>query len=187
MMRSSLVVAALVFTGCAEDPFFLEAKSVAVCQHLPAQRFQVPGELREQYARLPPAMQQGLQLERTFDFDVSADLPSETAAMLDSSFALTSIRMSVVNAEDHLGFVDEAHLQLQPGAGSGLEARVFDYVRAETEPKAIAWNGSAFDVAAYLESGNLKYTVSLVGSLPPGDVLVDIDACAAVKVKLDYL
>ena len=58
MFRSCLVVAALVFTGCAEDPFFLEAKSVAVCQHLPAQRFQVPSELREQYARLPPAMQQ---------------------------------------------------------------------------------------------------------------------------------
>ncbi|MDP2272731.1 MAG: hypothetical protein Q8N23_09090 [Archangium sp.] len=187
MIRSSLVFAALVFAGCAEDPFFLEAKSVAVCQHLPAQRFQVPGELREQYARLPPAMQQGLELQRTFDFDVSSELPSETAAMLESRFALTSISLSVVNREDHLGFIDEAHLQLQPGASSGLEERGFDYVRTEAEPRAIAWNGSAFDVAAYLESGNLKYTVSLVGSLPPGDVLVDIDACAEVKVKLDYL
>lgn len=187
MFRCSLLIAALAFAGCVEDPFFLEAKSVAVCQHLKAQRFQVPSELREQYERLPPAMRQGIELERTFDFDVSADLPPETAAMLESRFALTSIRMSVVNAEDHLGFVDEAHLQLRAGASSGLEQRVFDYVRTEAEPRLIAWDGSAFDVAAYLESGNLKYTVSLVGSLPQADVLVDIDACAEVKVKLDYL
>jgi hypothetical protein len=187
MFRSSLVVCGLLLVGCANDPFFLEAKATEVCQHLPNQPFRVPSELREQYARLPPAMQQGLQLERTFDFDVSANLPPETAAMLDSRFALTSIRMATVNPDEHLGFIDEARLELHPGERTGLRSRDFEYVRTEAAPRAVSWNGEAFDVAAYLESGSLKYTVYLVGSLPPGDVVVDIDACAQVAVKVDYL
>lgn len=187
MCRISLLAGALFLVGCSADPFFLEAKAVAVCQHLPGQRFRVPADVREQYARLPPAMQQGLEFERTFDFDVKAELPPETGAMLEAHFALTSVRMTTVNATDDLGFVDEAQLQVQPQASSGLVARVFDYARTEAAPRSIHWSGEAFDVAAYMQSGHLTYTVSLVGSLPPGDVLVDIDACAEVAVKLDYL
>lgn len=187
MCRTSLLAGALFLVGCRDDWFFLEAKAVAVCQHLPGQRFQVPADVREQYARLPPAMQQGLELERTFDFDVKAELPPEAGAMLEAHFALTSVRLTTVNAADDLGFVDEAHVQLQPQPSSGLAARVFDYVRTEAAPRSIHWSGEAFDVAAYVQSGHLEYTVSLVGSLPPGDVLVDLDACAEVAVKLDYL
>lgn len=187
MFRTALLAAALLFVGCSDDLFFLEATAAAVCQHLPGQRFEVPAEVREQYARLPSAMQQGIELERTFDFDVKAQLPPETEAMMETHFALTSIRLTTVNAADDLGFIDEAHLQLKPQAASGLEERVFDYVRTEAAPRSVHWNGEAFDVAEYVQSGNLKYTVSLVGSLPPGDVLVDIDACAEVAVKLDYL
>jgi hypothetical protein len=187
MVRSSLLVAALVLVGC-DNPFFLEAKAAAVCQHLPGQRFQVPAELRAQLARLPADAQHSLALERTFDFDVSAQLPPELKDLVQSRLALTSVRLTVVNPADDLGFVDEAHLQLQPSAASGLEARAFDYTRAEAAPRAISWNGQAFDVAAYLESGNLKYSVSLVGSLPAADeVVVDVDACAEATVRLDYL
>jgi hypothetical protein len=186
MLRSSLLAAAFLMLGCG-SPFFLEAKATAVCQHLPAQRFQVPSELREQLARLPPSASQGLALEHTFDFDVSAQLPPEVKDMVQSHFALTSVRLTVVNPGDDLGFVDEAHLQLLPAAASGLEARKFDYVRAEPTPHTVSWNGQAFDVGAYLESGNLKYSVSLVGSLPPGDIVVDVDACAEASVRVDYL
>ena len=180
-MRTPLFVASFLFVGCG-SPFFLEAKAVAVCQHLPAQRFQVP----QQLAALPPAMQHGLSLERTFDFDVTAQVPPEFQEMMDTHFGLTSVQLSVVNPSDNLGFIDEAHLQLEPGAASGLERRTFNYWRSETTPRAVSWNGQAFDVAEYLQSGNLKYTVALVGSLPPGDVVVDIDACAEVAVKLNY-
>lgn len=183
LLRSVLAGGAVLLVGCAQDPFFLEARAVEVCQHLPAQRFSVPPG----YSALPAGMQLGLELERTFDFEVTAQLPPETAEMLESQFALTSVRLTVVNPEDHLGFVDSARLQLQPENGSGLEPRVFTYVRKEEAPRAVGWAGEAFDVAKYLESGTLKYTVSLLGSLPPGDVLVDVDACAEVKVKIDYL
>ena len=183
MLHSLLGTAALLLVGCV-DPFFLEARAVAVCQHLPAQRFEVPTALREP----PLAVRRGMELQRTFDFDVSAQLPPETAAMLQSHFALTSVRLTAVNPGDDLGFVDEARLQLQPGtSGSDLEARVFDYLRTEEAPRMVAWDGAGFEVAAYFAAGNLKYTVSLVGSPPARDVVVDLDACAEVTVRLDYL
>lgn len=186
MARSSFTLAALLLLGC-DDPFFLEAKSAAVCQFLPAQRFHVPAEVREQLALLPPGATQGLSLERTFDFDVSAQLPPELADLVNAHVALTSVRMTVVDPAQSLGFVEEAHLHLEPDPASGLEARSFDYTRTEAAPRSVSWNGQAFDVAAYLESGTLRYSVALVGSLPPGDVVVDLEACAAATVRLDYL
>ncbi len=186
MSRKCLLAASVFLVGCSENPFSLQARAVAVCQHLPGQRFEVPAGVREQYAQLPQAMQRGLEVSRTFEFDVRTEVPPETAAMLETHFALTSIRLTTVNAADDLGFVDEAHLQLRPRASSGLEDRVFDYLRTEAAPRSVAWNGEAFDVAGYVQSGNLAYTVSLVGALPPGDVVVDLEACASVAVKLDY-
>lgn len=188
MLRSNLHLAAAgLLASCSADPFFLEARAAAVCQHLPAQRFQVPSAVREQYAQLPLAMQQGVELERTFVFDLRAEVPPETAAMMEAHFALTSIRLTTTNAADDLGFVEEAHLQLEPQAASGLSARTFDYVRTEAAPRSVSWSGEAFDVAGYVQSGSLAYAVSLVGALPPGDVVVDLEACAEVAVKLDYL
>lgn len=186
MLRSSLFSAALLLVGC-DDPFSLEVKAAAVCQYLPAQHFKVPLEVREQLANLPAGASQTLELERTFDFDVSAQLPPELRDMVNARIALTSVRMSVSNPADDLGFVEEAHLHLQPDPASGLESRVFDYTRTEAAPRSVSWSGQAFDVAAYLESGNLKYSVSLVGTLPPGDIVVDIEACAEATVTVDYL
>jgi hypothetical protein len=183
----ALFGATALLLGCSFDPFVLQARAAAVCQHLPAQRFAVPASTRAQYALLPEAMQQGLQLERAFAFDVRAELPPELQAMLETQFALTSVRLTTVNAEDHLGFLEEAHLRLQPPPSSGLESRAFDYVRAEAAPRTVAWSGESFELTDYMQAGTLEYSVSLVGSLPPGDVVVDLEACAEVAVKLDAL
>ncbi len=52
----------------------------------------------------------------------------------------------------------------------------------------LLWNGRDLrDVAAYLQSGDLQYQVSLTGSLPAGDVVVDVEACAEATVRLEYL
>lgn len=187
MSRIMLGAVAVLLAACSTSPFSLQARSVAVCQHLPAQRFEVPAGMRAASAQLPEAMQHGLAFERTFDFDVRAQVPPELAAMMDTHFALTSIQLTTVSSADDLGFIEQAHLQLNPQASSGLPERVFDYLRTELRPRCVAWNGEAFDVAGYVLSGNLGYTVSLVGTLPPGDVVVDLDACAEVAVKLDYL
>ncbi len=187
MLRPAvLCVGSLVLAGCG-NPFFIEGKAAAVCQHLTNQRFQVPSDVRAQVEQLPPELRQGVEVSRVFDFDVSAKVPPELKDMLDSHFALTSIKLTAVEGSTDLGFIDEAHVTLQPLAQSTLEARRFDYVRAEAAPRVVRWNGDAFDVAAYLEAGNLRYLVSLIGSLPQGDVVVDVEACAEVGVKLQYL
>jgi hypothetical protein len=188
MSRITLFAApAFLLLGCSFDPFVLQARAASVCQRLPAQHFQVPTALREQYARLPQTMQHGLEVERTFSFDVKPELPPEVQAILETNFALTSVRVTTVNAEDDLGFVDSAHVRLQPHSGSGLDPRSFDYVRTEAAPRSVSWSGESFELAGYLESGTLTYSVSLVGSLPAGDVVVDLEACAKVAMKLDAL
>ena len=179
MSRNCILAASVFLVGCSGNPFFLQAQAASVCQHLSAQHFELPRDVRGVFARQPLAMQRGIALERTFEFDVRAEVPAETAAKLETHFALTSVRLSTVNAADDLGFVDEAHLQVGD--------RVFDYLRTEAAPRSVAWNGEAFDIAGYVQSGNLAYTVSLVGALRPGDVVVDVEACASVAVKLDYL
>lgn len=189
-MRHALLAASVLLTACGSgtfDPFFVEVKAAAVCQRLTGQKFQVPSELREQWANLPPQLQQGISLDRTFDFDVNAQLPPELEDMVNMHVALTSVKLTVVNPEADFGFIDEGHLALVPTAESGLEARSFDYVRSEAAPRVVAWSGQAFDVAAYLQSGTLKYTVSLTGTMPPTDLVVDVEACAEATVRLDYL
>lgn len=184
MLRSSLLTAALLLVGC-DDPFYAEAKISAVCQHLPGQRFQIPQDLRDQYAQLPPELRQNFQVERTFDFDVASQLPVEATELVEARLALTSVRLTV--AEGHnLGTIEEAHLQVTPSAQSGLPARQFDYVRKEVAPRTVGWDGEAFDLTAYVKSGTVQYTVSLIGGLPDEDLVVDIDACVQAAVKVNY-
>ena len=185
-MRALLAASLVLFLTACDDPFFVQAKAAAVCQRLENQKFQVPTELREAFMQLPPEMRQGVSLARTFDFDVNAELPAEYRELVAMKVQLTSVKLTVVNDGADLGFIDEGHLQLEPGAQSGLAARSFDYVRAEEAPKSISWQGEAFDVASYLQSGTLKYTVSLTGTLPPCDLVVNVEACAAATVDVDY-
>lgn len=179
----------LTLSACGSfDPFFVEAQAQSICQHIPNQRFQIPEDVRAQFALLPPEMQSaGIEVSRTFDFDVSAQVPAELKDMINLQFKLTSIKLTAKAESVDLGFVQEAHVTLQPAAGTTLEQRTFDYVRAAPQPRVVSWNGDAFDVAAYLQSGNLKYVVSLTGTLPEGDVVVDVDACAEAGARFDYL
>lgn len=188
-MRRVLLTSSLLFVlaSCGgNDPFIIQAKAAQVCQHLENQRFIVPAEVRDAFAQLPPEMQRGFEVSRAFDFDVNASAPAEFKSMLDAHVGLTSITIRAAEGSSDLGFVDEAHVTLQPVAGSTLEQRQFDYVRTEVAPRQVTWNGEAFDVAAYLSSGSLRYLVSLVGTLPEGDVVVNIDACAEATITLDY-
>lgn len=189
MRHAALAAAALLLAACGQpfDPFFVEARASAVCQRLEGQKFQVPSEVRAAWANLPPQLQQGVSLDRTFDFDVNAQLPPELEDLVNMRVALTSVKLTAVTPETNFGFIDEGHLALVPAPASGLEARSFDYVRDEAAPRVIAWSGQAFDVAAYLQSGTLKYTVSLTGTLPPTDLVVDVEACAEATLRLDYL
>lgn len=186
ILLPALCLLSLSLSGC-DDPFEVNAKAASVCQRLENQRFPIPAELRAQLEALPPEMRHGFEVSRAFDFDVSAQLPRELKQLMESNIKLTSITITAADGSPDLGFIDEAHVTLQPQAGSNLDSRQFDYVQSEAAPRTIAWSGEALDVTAYVESGNLRYLVSFVGDVPEGDVVVNIDACAEASVKLDYL
>ncbi|MFZ5441512.1 MAG: hypothetical protein ACOZQL_16010 [Myxococcota bacterium] len=187
MPRPLILSSLVVLAGCTGNPFFIEAEAASICQHLTGQRFQVPTDVRQQLEALPEELRSHVAVSRTFAFDVTAQLPVELQQMSDLDFALTSISLTAVQDSVDLGFVDEAHVTLQPGTNSSLPARQFDYLRTEEAPRTVRWDGESFDVAAYLQSGDLQYQVSLVGGLPDGDVVVDVEACAAATIRVQYL
>lgn len=182
--RFFLLLVPLSLVSC--DPFYLEAKVAAVCQQLPAQRFAVPDELRVQL-ELVPVEQRRVQLERTFDLQLSFQLPEEFNSLLKSRFVLSSVRLTSVEGSAPLSFLDEAHVTVLPPEASGLPPQHFDYVRTEVEPSSISWKVDAFDLSPYLEAEGLQYQVSVAGLLPEQDLVVDVQVCATATLRFDYL
>jgi hypothetical protein len=83
--------------------------------------------------------------------------------------------------------VDSAQLTLEGPDGSSLAPTVISYEKAEAAPKVVNWQGGGLDLAPYLSTGTLRYAVTMVGSLPPSDLVVNVDACASAAFSLDYL
>jgi hypothetical protein len=183
-MRVPLFVVLVTLTAC--DQLYLEAQVPNLCQHLSNQKFAVAPEVRARYEQLPAAMRNGLEVGRTFDFDVSLAVPVELQN-LQSRFSLTSVTVTAVGTTRDLSFVDSAEVKLEAPAAN-LPAHTFTYERQTQAPtSSVTWAGDDFDLSAYLNTGTLRYSLSLTGSLPAGDVLVDIDACASAELKLNYL
>jgi hypothetical protein len=183
-MRVPVLVALFSLTAC--DQLYLEATVPSLCQHLEGQRFAVPAEVRAKYALLPPEMQSGLEVGRTFDFDVSLQVPAELQSM-QTRFSLTSVVVTAADGVTTFGFLDSAEVTLEAAGESGLEPHTFSYVRDTAEPTRVAWAGDDFDLSPYLRTGTLRYALSLTGRLPESDLLLDVDACAAASVKFNYL
>lgn len=191
MTTRSLFLAAglLLLSACGQgfDPFKVQASSSALCQHISNQQFQVPSDVQAEFEKLPASMRQGVQISRTFSFDVGATLPAELESKLTAQVLLTDITVSATQDSASLGFVDSAQVTLAPPADGSLQQRVFSWTRTEAEPRVIAWAGESFDVVPYLQAGALTYEVTLVGTLPSGDVTVNVDSCAAATLELDYM
>ena len=189
MSRLSFVVCAALLSACGQgfDPFVLQAKTSALCQSIENQQFQVPSDVRAEFEKLPVEMRQHVAISRTFAFDVGATVPAELDSKLTAEVKLTSITVSAIESSASLGFVDSAKVTLVPPAGSALTQQVFEWTRTEAEPRKISWAGEGFDVLPYLQAGALTYEVTMVGTLPSGDVSVNVDSCAAAALQLDYM
>jgi hypothetical protein len=183
-MRVPVLVALLSLTAC--DQLYLEATVPSLCQHLDGQRFAVPAEVRAKYALLPPEMQSGLEVARTFDFDVSLQVPPELQK-LEAHFSLTSVTLTAADEATDFGFVESASVTLEAPAESGLSPHTFSWVRAADAHRQVSWNGDGFDLGPYLKTGTLRYALTMVGRLPDTDVVADVDACASAGVKFNYL
>ncbi len=179
-----LSVATLTLLGCG-DITWLEARAQAVCQHLPAQRFEIPREVRGQ---LQQQFGDALAVSHDFAFDPQAGLPPELQAVTTTDLALTSVEVTAVDPTPHLGFIEEARAVLLPPEGSSLEARELAYVRAEETPTSIGWRGEPLDVGAWLGAGPLRFTLSFIGRVPDEDaIVVDLDICATASVAVESL
>jgi hypothetical protein len=183
-MRVPLLAALLTLTAC--DQLYVEAVVPKLCQHLDEQHFVIPPEVRARYAQLPQELQQSYQMEKSFDFDLALQLPAELQKA-EAKFSLSSVRLTAVAPTADFGFLDSASVTLQPNAESSLEAHTFTYERQVAHPAEIVWDGESFDLEPYLEAGGLKYSLALVGTLPEGDIVADVDACASASVKVNYL
>jgi hypothetical protein len=183
-MRLALLTAALALTAC--DQLYVEAQVPNLCQHLAGQRFTVPPEVRAQYALLPPALTSAYELDKSFEFDVSVQVPSELQH-LESRFTLTSVRITAVAPTTDFGFLQSASVTLEAPTAAGLAPHAIEYQRTTAHPTELVWSGDNFDLSPYLATGTLRYTVAMVGTLPDGDVAADIEVCASAAVKLNYL
>ena len=183
-MRLALLAAALALTAC--DQVYLEAQVPDLCQHLANQTFAIPPELRARYAQLPPELTQAFELGKSFDFDVSVQVPAELQH-LQSRFTLTSIRITAVQPTTDFGFLQSARVTLEAPTDGTLAPHTLEYQRATPHPTEVLWNGEAFDLGPYLATGTLRYTVALVGTLPDTDVGADLEVCASAAVRLNYL
>jgi hypothetical protein len=185
-MRVPLLVALTTLSLTACDQLYLEASVPNLCQHLEKQKFSVPPEVRARYEQLPVELRNGLEVGRTFDFDVSLQVPAELQG-IQSRFALTNVTVKAVDSTPDLGFIDSAAVTIEAPESSGLPPHTFSYERTAENPVQVTWAGDDFDLSPYLHTGTLRYALSMAGRLPEGDVLVDIDACASAAVKLNYL
>lgn len=184
-MRVSLLALALCVPLFSCDQLMaLDATVPSLCQHLDGQTFSIPPAVRARYALFPDEMKSGIALSRTFDFDVSVQVPPELSK-LEASFKLTSVKLTATQGD--FGFVDSAQLTLEGPNGSTLAPETISYTRSEVAPKVVEWNGDGRDLAPYLATGTLRYAVTMVGSLPPGDVVTNIDACASAAFSFKYL
>jgi hypothetical protein len=183
-MRLPILAAALALTAC--DQLYLEAQVPDLCQRLATQRFSIPAELRDRYLQLPPELANGIELGKSFDFDVNVQVPPELQH-LESRFTLTSVRITAAAPTQDFGFLQSARMTLEAPTETALAPHTIEYARTEAHPTEILWQGENFDLGPYLSTGTLRYTVALVGSLPDTDVAADIEVCASAAVRLTYL
>jgi hypothetical protein len=171
-------------TGCGGPLLQLEVGASSVCQHLTKQAIVVPPGLRDRYAALPPTAQT-IELAKTFDFDVSMRLPDELKNST-GSLTLDSVTVTAADEVTRFDFLQSAGVTLVAPANSGLAPYTLAWQRGADEVKQISWRGNAFEVGPFLRAGSLTYAVSMVGTLPATDLLVDVDACASASVTVKF-
>lgn len=167
--------------GCG-DVVWLQAQASAVCQSLPAQRFELPAELR---GHLQTTFGDALSISRDFTLDPRQGLPAELREAADARLALTSLTVTAAAPTADLAFVDEARASLLAPEGAALAPREFTYRRAEEAPTQLGWSGEPVDLSAWLTAGALHFELAFAGRVPDADaVVVDVELCAQAGLDL---
>lgn len=180
MRHATLVLLLALGTGCG-DSLYLEGGVSQLCQRLSGQRFVVP-QLPAAIAQL--TLTKPITVERTFAFDITAQLPPALSNS-EIAIALDTMTLTPGQGTPDLSFIDGAQVTLEPPPASTLPKQVV--VRQATSPSTLSFDGQDLELYPYLKDGVLSYTVALTASaMPPSDVSADIAACANVSVRWDY-
>jgi hypothetical protein len=174
----TLLPAALLFCGC--DLIGVQAQATSVCQHLANQSIQVPPGIRERWASMPPNSQ--VSLDKTFDFAVDVKLPPELQGA-DPTLSLQSVTVTAADTVTRFDFIDSASITLLSSDAAVAPVKI-DWTRDPSQVTQVKWNGQGFEIGPFLKAGSLTYSMSMVGTLPPTDLLVDVDACASASITL---
>ncbi len=179
MRRSVLALLLALGSGCG-DSLYLEGGVSQLCQRLSGQRFVVPRLPAELVGVALPAP---VTVQRTFDFDITAQLPP-SLQNTEIAIALDTMTLTPGQGLD-LSFIDGAQVTLEPPPASTLPKQVV--VRQLGTPSALSFDGQDLELYPYLRDGVLSYTVALTASaMPPADVSANISACANVSMRWDY-
>ncbi len=174
----ALLGAALLSSGC--DLIGLEAQASLVCQHLTNQAITVPPGIRQRWASMPPDSK--VSLDKTFDFAVNVQLPPELRSA-DPTLTLQSVTVSAADAVTRFDFLDSASITLL-SSNAAVAPVTIDWQRDPSQVTQVQWNGKGFEIGPFLEAGSLTYQLSMVGTLPATDLLVNVDACASASISL---
>jgi hypothetical protein len=174
--RAAMLGASLLLSGC--DLIGLQAQASSVCQHLSKQSIQVPPGIRERWASMPPDSK--VALDKTFDFAVNVQLPAELRSA-DPTLTLQSVTVTAADAVTRFDFLDAASITLL-SSDAAVAPVTIDWKRDPAQVTQVQWNGQGFEIGPFLKAGSLTYQMSMVGSLPATDLLVDVDACASASV-----
>ncbi|MCI0573202.1 MAG: hypothetical protein L0Y66_20850 [Myxococcaceae bacterium] len=177
-LRAALLVVPLCLAGCdgkaLSSLFFLEVRQERLCKMTYGVEF-------------PGVPLGALEATQTLDFEPPS-IPVEEG---DGQALLESLRIEVRASSNDAalegiervglflrptGSSEEptSLLELTPGAGEG-GVRVF---QSDAEP---------VDVLALLRQGPLELTANVAGQLPESDWTVDVEACASLSVRVNYL
>jgi hypothetical protein len=185
MRLAALPLLAVGLSACG-DVLYLEGAVNQLCQKLPAQSFRTPAlpQTLPEGVAPPPA----ITIERRFDFDITAQLPGELSAA-QLTIGLDRMTLTARGPVD-LRMVQAAKVTLEPPVASTLPSKVV-LEAAQASASAIRFDGADLELAPYLESGVLSYTVALTAStaeMPASmnELSADVDACANVAVRWNY-
>jgi hypothetical protein len=173
---SVLPVVALAFASAGCGPvFFVEVTQKNVCiarlgQSIPA----VP-------------LSSGQPVEWSGALELGSDL--QDANEKGASGEVHILSVSIDGGATDLSGITVTSFRIADDAG--VETEILEYRPAQPVPvpttRIVATGGDAQDVFAYLDSGTLRYTVELAGTLPPVSWTADVEICMSFTLMVDLM
>ena len=169
------LAAALALTGCG-DLFFIEAETKSICKTEPGATFPAA----------PPVsatVSQSLRLPINGIGDV---VPEED---FEAELTLRSFELNLASGATNLDGIETLRLSARAPGSTAEPTPLGTYTRnGQTNVRSIRLTGSeGTDIVELATQDELEVNVEVSGMLPQQDWTADLDVCAGLRVRADYL